>query len=127
MDRISKQIQGPEEVQFGKHRISCLLFADNDVLLTSSYQNLQHVLGQFTAFSASVCLPATWILFHCRGEDDGHTGETHGGYYNKGGEDVFINQTREEMQSQQTQVTEETLTNTADKRIERKNENSCKQ
>ncbi|KAI3365753.1 hypothetical protein L3Q82_000763 [Scortum barcoo] len=36
MDRISRRSQGPEGVQFGNHRISSLLFADDVVLLASS-------------------------------------------------------------------------------------------
>ncbi|KAI3377251.1 hypothetical protein L3Q82_009155 [Scortum barcoo] len=36
-------------VQFGNHRISSLLFADDIVLLASSNQDLQHVLGRFAA------------------------------------------------------------------------------
>ncbi|KAI3372975.1 hypothetical protein L3Q82_023414 [Scortum barcoo] len=42
--------QGPEGVRFGNHRISYLLFADDDVvLLASSGQDLQHVLERFAA------------------------------------------------------------------------------
>lgn len=47
MDFLGRQ--GPEEVQFGKHRSTCLLFSDDFVLLTSSNQDLQHVLGWFGA------------------------------------------------------------------------------
>lgn len=46
-DRISGHSQGPEGVWFGNNRISSLIFADNVVLLASSIQDLQHVLGQF--------------------------------------------------------------------------------
>ncbi|KAI3356692.1 hypothetical protein L3Q82_003377 [Scortum barcoo] len=49
MDRISRRSQGPEGVRFGNHRISSLLFADDVVLLASSSQDLQHVLGWFAA------------------------------------------------------------------------------
>ncbi|KAI3373194.1 hypothetical protein L3Q82_006510 [Scortum barcoo] len=49
MDRISRCSQGPEGVWFGNHRISSLLFADDVVLLASSGQDLQHVLGRFAA------------------------------------------------------------------------------
>ncbi|KAI3360043.1 hypothetical protein L3Q82_014376 [Scortum barcoo] len=49
MDRIFRRSQGPEGVQFGNHRISSLLFADDVVLLTSSNQDLQHALGWFAA------------------------------------------------------------------------------
>ncbi|KAI3377134.1 hypothetical protein L3Q82_000326 [Scortum barcoo] len=49
MDRISRRSQGPEGVRFGNHRISSLLFADDDVLLASSSQDLQHVLERFAA------------------------------------------------------------------------------
>ncbi|KAI3368153.1 hypothetical protein L3Q82_007881 [Scortum barcoo] len=49
MDRISRRSQGPEGVQFGNHRISSLLFADDVVLLASSSQDLQHVLERFAA------------------------------------------------------------------------------
>ncbi|KAI3351087.1 hypothetical protein L3Q82_005653 [Scortum barcoo] len=49
MDRISRHSQGPEGVQFGNHRISSLLFADDVVLLASSGQDLQHILGRFAA------------------------------------------------------------------------------
>uniref|UniRef100_A0A7N8Y8H8 Reverse transcriptase domain-containing protein n=1 Tax=Mastacembelus armatus TaxID=205130 RepID=A0A7N8Y8H8_9TELE len=47
MDRISRCSQGPEGVQFGDHRISSLLFADDVVLLAPSSQDLQRALGQF--------------------------------------------------------------------------------
>ncbi|KAI3369726.1 hypothetical protein L3Q82_024569 [Scortum barcoo] len=40
--QISRRSQGPEGVQFGNHRISSLLFADDVVLLASSNQDLQH-------------------------------------------------------------------------------------
>ncbi|KAI3365669.1 hypothetical protein L3Q82_010745 [Scortum barcoo] len=43
MDRISRHSQGPEGVQFGNHRISSLLFADDVVLLASSDQGFQAV------------------------------------------------------------------------------------
>ncbi|KAI3359031.1 hypothetical protein L3Q82_015433 [Scortum barcoo] len=46
---ISRRSQGPEGVWFGNHRISSLLFADDVVLLASSGQDLQHVLGWFAA------------------------------------------------------------------------------
>ncbi|KAK3561507.1 hypothetical protein QTP86_006177 [Hemibagrus guttatus] len=49
MDRISRCSQGLEGVQFGDHRILCLLFADDVVLLAPSSQDLQHALGQFAA------------------------------------------------------------------------------
>ncbi|KAI3371640.1 hypothetical protein L3Q82_023595, partial [Scortum barcoo] len=49
MDRISRRSQGPEGVRFGNHRISSLLFADDVVLMASSGQDLQHVLGRFAA------------------------------------------------------------------------------
>ncbi|KAI3374597.1 hypothetical protein L3Q82_021177 [Scortum barcoo] len=49
MDRISRRSQGPEGVRFGNHRISSLLFADDVVLMASSGQDLQHVLGWFAA------------------------------------------------------------------------------
>ncbi|KAK7916392.1 hypothetical protein WMY93_012153 [Mugilogobius chulae] len=49
MDRISRRSQGPEGVQFGDHRISSLLFADDVVLMASSNQDLQHALGRFAA------------------------------------------------------------------------------
>ncbi|KAI3362005.1 hypothetical protein L3Q82_012347 [Scortum barcoo] len=45
MDRISRCSKGPEGVRVGNHRISSLLFADDVVLLASSSQDLQHVLG----------------------------------------------------------------------------------
>ncbi|KAI3360120.1 hypothetical protein L3Q82_014441 [Scortum barcoo] len=41
--------RGLEGVQFGNHRISSLLFADDVVLLASSSQDLQHVLERFAA------------------------------------------------------------------------------
>ncbi|KAK3567029.1 hypothetical protein QTP86_008977 [Hemibagrus guttatus] len=41
--------QGLEGVQFGDHRISSLLFADDVVLLAPSSQDLQHALGCFAA------------------------------------------------------------------------------
>ncbi|KAK3551056.1 hypothetical protein QTP70_011498 [Hemibagrus guttatus] len=49
MDRISRRSQGLEGVRFGDHRISSLIFADDDVLLASSGLDLQHALGRFTA------------------------------------------------------------------------------
>ncbi|KAI3373161.1 hypothetical protein L3Q82_006482 [Scortum barcoo] len=52
MDRISRHTlvaRGRRESRFGNHRISSLLFADHVVLLASSNQDLQHVLGQFAA------------------------------------------------------------------------------
>ncbi|KAI3369961.1 hypothetical protein L3Q82_024762 [Scortum barcoo] len=42
-------LQGRRESRFGNHRISSLLFADDIILLVSSNQDLQHVLGQFAA------------------------------------------------------------------------------
>ncbi|KAK3534231.1 hypothetical protein QTP86_007026 [Hemibagrus guttatus] len=48
MDRISRRSQGLEGVQFGDHRISSLIFAD-DVLLAPSSLDLQHALGRFAA------------------------------------------------------------------------------
>ncbi|KAK3514114.1 hypothetical protein QTP70_005118 [Hemibagrus guttatus] len=49
MDRISRRSQGLEGVQFGDHRISSLLFADDVVLLAPSSLDLQHALGRFAA------------------------------------------------------------------------------
>ncbi|KAK3510349.1 hypothetical protein QTP70_004936 [Hemibagrus guttatus] len=49
MDRISRRSQGPEGVQFGDHRISSLIFADDVVLLAPSSLDLQHALGHFAA------------------------------------------------------------------------------
>ncbi|KAK3575619.1 hypothetical protein QTP86_031501, partial [Hemibagrus guttatus] len=49
MDRISRRSQGLEGVQFGDHRISSLIFADDVVLLASSGLDLQHALGRFAA------------------------------------------------------------------------------
>ncbi|KAI3352670.1 hypothetical protein L3Q82_020124 [Scortum barcoo] len=49
MDRISRCSRGEESVQFGDHRISSLLFADDVVLLASSDCDLLHVLGRFAA------------------------------------------------------------------------------
>ncbi|KAK3512519.1 hypothetical protein QTP70_015647, partial [Hemibagrus guttatus] len=49
MDRISRRSQGLEGVQFGDHRISSLIFADDVVLLASSSLDLQHALGSFAA------------------------------------------------------------------------------
>ncbi|KAK3511772.1 hypothetical protein QTP70_021807 [Hemibagrus guttatus] len=49
MDRISRRSQGLERVQFGDHRISSLIFADDVVLLASSGLDLQHALGRFAA------------------------------------------------------------------------------
>ncbi|KAK3520514.1 hypothetical protein QTP70_024128 [Hemibagrus guttatus] len=49
MDRISRRSQGLEGVQFGDHRISSLLFADDVVLLAPSSQDLQRALGCFAA------------------------------------------------------------------------------
>ncbi|KAK3507140.1 hypothetical protein QTP70_008534 [Hemibagrus guttatus] len=48
MDRISRRSQGLEGVQFGDHRISSLIFAD-DVLLAPSSLDLQYALGRFAA------------------------------------------------------------------------------
>ncbi|KAK3529745.1 hypothetical protein QTP86_003010 [Hemibagrus guttatus] len=48
MDRISRSSQ-EEGVQFGDHRISALLFADDVVLLAPSSQDLQRALGRFAA------------------------------------------------------------------------------
>ncbi|KAK3519761.1 hypothetical protein QTP70_003904 [Hemibagrus guttatus] len=56
MDRIPRHSQGLEGVQFGDHRISSLLFADDVVLLAPSSQDLQHALGWF----AAVC-EVTWM------------------------------------------------------------------
>ncbi len=36
----------PEDVRFGEHTISSLLFADDVVLLAPSDQDLQHALGR---------------------------------------------------------------------------------
>ncbi|KAK7929823.1 hypothetical protein WMY93_006218 [Mugilogobius chulae] len=47
--QISRRSQGPEGVQFGDHRISSLLFADDVALMASSNQDLQHALGRFAA------------------------------------------------------------------------------
>ncbi|KAK3572192.1 hypothetical protein QTP86_025596, partial [Hemibagrus guttatus] len=49
MDRISRRSPGLEGVQFGDHRISSLIFADDVVLLASSGLDLQHALGRFAA------------------------------------------------------------------------------
>ncbi|KAK3528573.1 hypothetical protein QTP70_003741 [Hemibagrus guttatus] len=49
MDRISRRSQGLEGVQFGDHKISLLIFADDVVLLAPSSLNLQHALGHFAA------------------------------------------------------------------------------
>ncbi|KAK3518362.1 hypothetical protein QTP86_018292, partial [Hemibagrus guttatus] len=49
MDRISRCSQGLEGVQFGDHRISSLIFADDVVLLAPSSLDLQHALGRFAA------------------------------------------------------------------------------
>ncbi|KAK3545104.1 hypothetical protein QTP70_000616 [Hemibagrus guttatus] len=49
MDRISRHSQGLEGVQFGDHRISLLIFADDVVLLAPSSLDLQHALGRFAA------------------------------------------------------------------------------
>ncbi|KAK3553773.1 hypothetical protein QTP70_009299 [Hemibagrus guttatus] len=49
MDRISRHSQGLEGVQFGDHRISSLIFADDVVLLAPSSLDLQHALGHFAA------------------------------------------------------------------------------
>ncbi|KAK3523202.1 hypothetical protein QTP86_021761 [Hemibagrus guttatus] len=49
MDRISRCNQGLEGVWFGDHRISSLIFADDDVLLAPSSLDLQHALGRFAA------------------------------------------------------------------------------
>ncbi|KAK3530784.1 hypothetical protein QTP70_001585 [Hemibagrus guttatus] len=49
MDRISRRSQGLEGVQFGDHRISSLIFADDVVLLAPSSLDLQHALGRFAA------------------------------------------------------------------------------
>ncbi|KAK3522624.1 hypothetical protein QTP86_028195 [Hemibagrus guttatus] len=49
MDRISRRSQGLEGVRFGDHRISSLIFADDDVLLAPSSLDLQHALGCFAA------------------------------------------------------------------------------
>ncbi|KAK3516227.1 hypothetical protein QTP70_006372 [Hemibagrus guttatus] len=45
--RISRHSQGLEGVQFGDHRISSLIFADDVVLLAPSSLDLQHALGCF--------------------------------------------------------------------------------
>ncbi|KAK3529470.1 hypothetical protein QTP70_031162 [Hemibagrus guttatus] len=49
MDRISRHSQGLEGVQFGDHRISSLIFADDVVLMAPSSLDLQHALGCFAA------------------------------------------------------------------------------
>ncbi|KAK3573216.1 hypothetical protein QTP86_015137, partial [Hemibagrus guttatus] len=49
MDRISRRSQGLEGIQFGDHRISSLIFADDVVLLALSSLDLQHALGRFAA------------------------------------------------------------------------------
>ncbi|KAK3562016.1 hypothetical protein QTP86_024486 [Hemibagrus guttatus] len=49
MNRISRRSQGLEGVQFGDHRISSLIFADDVVLLAPSSLDLQHALGRFSA------------------------------------------------------------------------------
>ncbi|KAK3553774.1 hypothetical protein QTP70_009300 [Hemibagrus guttatus] len=49
MDKISRRSQGLEGVQFGDHRISSLIFADDVVLLSPSSLDLQHALGRFAA------------------------------------------------------------------------------
>ncbi|KAK3513401.1 hypothetical protein QTP70_014229 [Hemibagrus guttatus] len=49
MDRISRRSQGLEGVQFGDHRISSLIFADDVVLLAPSSLDLQQALGRFAA------------------------------------------------------------------------------
>ncbi|KAK3560105.1 hypothetical protein QTP86_033893, partial [Hemibagrus guttatus] len=49
MDRISRRSQGLEGVQFGDHRISSLIFADDVVLLAPSSLDLHHALGRFAA------------------------------------------------------------------------------
>ncbi|KAK3521649.1 hypothetical protein QTP70_014695 [Hemibagrus guttatus] len=49
MDRISRRSQGLEGVQFGDHRISSLIFANDVVLLAPSSLDLQHALGRFAA------------------------------------------------------------------------------
>ncbi|KAK3541996.1 hypothetical protein QTP86_009836 [Hemibagrus guttatus] len=46
---ISRHSQGLEGVQFGDHRISSLIFADDVVLLAPSSLDLQHALGCFAA------------------------------------------------------------------------------
>ncbi|KAK3544271.1 hypothetical protein QTP86_008996 [Hemibagrus guttatus] len=46
---ISRHSQGLEGVWFGDHRISSLIFADDDVLLAPSSLDLQHALGRFAA------------------------------------------------------------------------------
>ncbi|KAK3518049.1 hypothetical protein QTP70_033271 [Hemibagrus guttatus] len=46
---ISRRSQGLEGVQFGDHRISSLIFADDVVLLAPSSLDLQHALGRFAA------------------------------------------------------------------------------
>ncbi|KAK3566209.1 hypothetical protein QTP86_029183 [Hemibagrus guttatus] len=47
--RISRRSQELEGVQFGDHKISSLLFADDVVLLAPSSLDLQHALGRFAA------------------------------------------------------------------------------
>ncbi|KAK3511322.1 hypothetical protein QTP70_000380 [Hemibagrus guttatus] len=54
MDRISRRSQGLEGVQFGDHRISSLIFADDDVLLALSSLDLQHALGRFECEAAGM-------------------------------------------------------------------------
>ncbi|KAK3525845.1 hypothetical protein QTP70_010916 [Hemibagrus guttatus] len=49
MDRISRCSQRLEGIQFGDHRISSLIFADDVVLLAPSSLDLQHALGRFAA------------------------------------------------------------------------------
>ncbi len=49
MDRISRRSQVPEDVRFGEHTISSLLFADDVVSLAPSDQDLQHALGRIAA------------------------------------------------------------------------------
>ncbi|TWW59885.1 hypothetical protein D4764_06G0014150 [Takifugu flavidus] len=48
IDRISRCSRGVEGVEFGRWKISSLLFADDVVLLAPSSKDLQHMLGRFT-------------------------------------------------------------------------------
>lgn len=50
---LSHRFQGPEGVQFGNHKISPLLCADDVLLMSSPNQDLQHVLGPFGSWFSS--------------------------------------------------------------------------